>query len=117
MTIRESNIILEGKNSEPATFSEEGIIQQTYIDKTQDDDMYKKFGIIQNQIYHFELKDCTSINGIIMNFDYNTFCVMGVKGMYIIKRSDIDSMCPSKISKDKWEESRVKYLESFIETK
>ena len=36
--------------------------------------------------------------------------------MYIVKRSELDSMCPSKISKDKWEESRVKYLESFVET-
>ena len=51
-----------------------------------------------------------------MNFDSNTFCVMGVKGMYIIKRSDINSMYPSSMSKDKWEESRIKYLKSFIET-
>ena len=85
------------------------------ITKIQEDYMYKEFGIIPNQVYHFELKDCTSINGIIMNFDFNTFCIKGVKGMYIVKRSELDSMCPSKISKDKWEESRTQYLESFIE--
>ena len=55
--------------------------------------------------------------GIIMNFDSNTFCVMGVKGMYIIKRSDINSMYPSSMSKDKWEESRIKYLKSCWQNK
>ena len=84
------------------------------ISKIQGDNMYKRYGIIPDHIYHFELSYGSSINGIIMNFDCNTFCVMGVKGMYIIKRSDIDSMYPSKMSKDKWEESRIKYLESFV---
>lgn len=86
------------------------------ITKIQEDNMYRTYGIIADHIYHFELSYGSSINGIIMNFDSNTFCVMGVKGMYVIKRSDIDSMYPSKISRDKWEESRIKYLKSFIET-
>ena len=94
-------------------FNDEQIDKE--ITKIQEDNMYKEFGIIPNQIYHFELKDCTSINGVIMNFDSNTFCIKGIKGMYIVKRSELDSMYPSKISKDKWEESRIKYLESFVQ--
>ena len=86
------------------------------IAKIKGDNMYKKYGIIPNQIYNFQFSNGSNINGIIINFDSNTFCIKGVKGMYIVKRSELDSMCPSKISKDKWEESRVKYLESFIET-
>ena len=86
------------------------------INKIKNDSMYRTYGIIADHIYHFELSYGSSINGIIMNFDSNTFCVMGVKGMYIIKRSDINSMCPSNMSKNIWEENRTKYLESFIET-
>ena len=86
------------------------------INKIQEDNMYKKYGIIPDHIYHFGLSYGDSINGIIMNFDSNTFCIKGIKGMYIIKRSDIDSMLPSKISRYKWEESRIKYLESFVNT-
>ena len=86
------------------------------INKIQEDYMYKNFGIIPDHIYNFQFRDGSNINGIIMNFDSNTFCIKGVKGMYLVERTKLDSVYPSKISKDKWEESRVKYLESFIET-
>lgn len=85
------------------------------ITKIQEDYMYKNFGIIPDHIYNFQFSNGSNINGIIMNFDFNTFCIKGVKGMYIVKRSELDSMCTSKISKDKWEESRIKYLESFVQ--
>ena len=83
--------------------------------KIQEDHMYKNFGIIPNNIYNFQFRDGLNINGIIMNFDSNTFCIKGVKGMYMVERTKLDSVYPSKISKDKWEESRTQYLESFIE--
>ena len=83
--------------------------------KIQEDNMYKNFGIIPNNIYNFQFRDGLNINGIIMNFDSNTFCIKGVKGMYMVERTKLDSVYPSKISKDKWEESRTQYLESFIE--
>ena len=83
--------------------------------KIQEDYMYKNFGIIPNNIYNFQFRDGLNINGIIMNFDSNTFCIKGVKGMYLVERTKLDSVYPSKISKDKWEESRIEYLESFIE--
>jgi len=86
------------------------------IAKIQEDNMYKKYGIIPDHIYNFQFSNGSNINGIIMNFDSNTFCIRGVKGMYIVKRSELDSMYPSKMIKNLWEESRVKYLESFIET-
>ena len=86
------------------------------INKIQEDYMYKNFGIIPDHIYNFQFRDGLNIYGIIMNFDSNTFCIKGVKGMYLVERTKLDSVYPSKISKDKWEESRVKYLESFIET-
>ena len=83
--------------------------------KIQEDYMYKNFGIIPNNIYNFQFRDGLNINGIIMNFDSNTFCIKAVKGMYMVERTKLDSVYPSKISKDKWEESRTQYLESFIE--
>ena len=49
------------------------------INKIKEDSMYKTYGIIPNQIYNFELNDCTEINGIVMNFDANVFCIKGVK--------------------------------------
>jgi len=86
------------------------------ITKIQEDNMYKKYGIIPDHIYNFQFNNGLNIYGIIMNFDSNIFCIRGVKGMYIVKRSELDSMYPSKRTKDKWEESRVEYLESFVET-
>jgi sRNA-binding regulator protein Hfq len=86
------------------------------VTKIQEDYMYKNFGIIPNQLYNFQFKNGLNIDGVIMNFDSNTFCIKGVNGMYMIVRGDIDSVYPSKISKDEWEESRLQYLKSFIET-
>lgn len=115
MTIRESNIILEGKNSEPATFSEEGIIQQTYIDKTQDDDMYKKFGIIQNQIYFIKLKDDDRIiQGCILNFNYSKYFIKAYDGHYVVDIDEIKLLKPSNLTKEKYEEKCLKYLEKHV---
>ena len=87
------------------------------INKIKEDSMYRTYGIITDHIYNFELSYGGGVKGIIMNFNSNTFCIMGVDGMYIIKRNDIESMRPSKISRDKWEESRTRYLESFVKVK
>ena len=86
------------------------------IAKIKEDNMYKEYGIIHNQIYDIKLIYGDSIKGVIMNFDSNTFCIKGIVGMYIVKRTDIDSMYPSDTSRNIWEESRKEYLESFIET-
>ena len=85
------------------------------VDKIKESYIYHEFGIIPNQIYHFEFKDGTSIDGIIMNFDFNNFCIKATKGMYMVGRNKLDSVYPSKISKAQWEESRLEYLKSFIE--
>ena len=86
------------------------------INKIQEDYMYKNFGIIPNHIYNFQFRDGSNINGVIMNFDSNTFCIKGVKGMYMVERTKLDSVYPSKMIKNLWEESRVEYLKSFVET-
>ena len=85
------------------------------VTKIQEDYMYKNFGIIPDHIYNFQFRDGSNINGIIMNFDSNTFCIKGVKGMYMVERTKLDSVYPSKMNRNIWEESRTQYLESFIE--
>ena len=85
------------------------------INKIKEDYMYKEFGIIPDHIYNFQFRDGSNINGIIMNFDSNTFCIKGVKGMYMVERTKLDSVYPSKMNRSIWEESRIQYLESFIE--
>lgn len=122
----QGGLIMESKITKTILYDVDGTVHRalkTYLNnaskitKIQEDSMYENFGIIPNHIYNFQFKKGLNIYGIIMNFDSNTFCIKGIKGMYIVKRSELDSVSPSNMSMNEWEESRKKYLESFIEDK
>ena len=85
------------------------------ISKIKNDYLYNRFGIIPNQVYKFELEDCTTIHGIIINFDANQFCVKGNRGLYIISRPDIKSLYPIEINQSKWEKSCLESLKDVID--
>ena len=84
------------------------------ITKIKESKLYKVYGIIPNQVYDFEFEDGTHIDGIVMNFDGNQFCIKSNKGIYVIERRRVNYMYPSEISRLEWEEKCLKCFEDII---
>src|SRR5574344_1087160 len=82
------------------------------IDKIQNDDMYKKFGIIKNQIYFIKLKnDDKIIQGYILNFNYSKYFVKAYDGHYVVDIDEIELLKPSNLTKERYTEKCLKHLE------